>query len=126
MSGTPMCLLPSYLMDSTSLGKHPLTELLLILHRSSSHRMEPRPTTKALLSEMKGILNHLILPNLQSLIIELHLDATVNHDRSDWELITAKIQSIKRFKDLRKVELRLEITVDEVLNVDHWVSTSHL
>ncbi|KAJ9110957.1 hypothetical protein QFC20_002723 [Naganishia adeliensis] len=71
---------------------------------------------------MKGILNHLILPNLQSLAIELHLDATVNHDVSDWELIAAKIQSIKRFEDLGKMELRLQITVDEVLTVDHWVN----
>lgn len=76
--GTPMSLLPSHLLDSTSLVKHPLKELRLVLHQLSSHRREARPTTKALLSEMKGILNHLILPNLQSLAIELHLDATVN------------------------------------------------
>lgn len=98
MSGTPMSLLPSYLIDATSLVDNPLRELLLVLHRPSSHRSEPRPTTKGILSEMKGILNHLILPNLQSLIIELHLDATVNHDRSDWGLISAKIQSIKRLR----------------------------
>jgi hypothetical protein len=124
ISGTPMSLLPSYLIDSTSLVNNQLRELLLVLHQPSSHRTEPRPTTKGILSEMKGILNHLILPNLRSLIIDLHLDATINHDRSDWELISAKIQSIKRFRNLRKVELRLEITVDEVLNVDHWVSSS--
>lgn len=123
---TSMRLMPSHLVNSSGLIGHPLKELRLVLKEAFSNPARPSWTIQALLSEMKSVLNHFVLPNLESLALELNLDTSMNKNESSWLLVLEKIKVIHRFKNLDRLELRIIITVDTMPDVDHLVSSISL
>jgi hypothetical protein len=123
---TSMRLMPSHLVNSSGLIAHPLKELRLVLKEAFSDPARSSWTTGALLSEMKSVLNHLVLPNLESLALELDLDTSMKKNESSWLLVLEKIKVIHRFKNLDRLGLRLIITIDTMPAVDHLVSSISL